>query len=75
MDACGIQKIESPWFVLAIQKNPSAVDVFDESAVPAEFKEEVVTVRLDKAGIKRALEAGQTVPGAALSRGTRLAVR
>ncbi len=75
MDACGIQKIESAWFVLAIQKNPSAVDVFDESAVPAEFKEEVVTVRLDKAGIKRALEAGQTVPGAALSRGTRLAVR
>jgi len=75
MDACGIQKIESPWFVLAIQKNPAAVDVFDEAAVPAEFKEEVVSVRLDKAGIKRALESGQTVPGAALMRGSRLSVR
>lgn len=75
MDACGIEKIESPWFVLAIQKNPAAVDVFDESAVPAEFKEEVVTVKLDKTGIKRALEAGVSVPGAVLTRGTRLAVR
>ena len=65
MDACGIQKIESPWFVLAIQKNPAAVYVFDEAAVPAKFKEEVVSVRLDKAGIKRALEAGQIVPVAA----------
>jgi hypothetical protein len=75
MDACGIQKIESPWFVLAIQKNPAAVDVFDEAAVPAEFKEDMVSVRLDKAGIKRALEAGVSVPGAALTRGTRLSVR
>lgn len=75
MVTCGIQKIESPWFVLAIQKNPAAVDVFDEAAVPAEFKEEVVSVRLDKAGIKRALEAGQTVPGAALMPGSRLSVR
>ena len=75
MEACDIQKIESPWFVLAIQKNPAAVDVFDEAAVPAEFKEEVVSVRVDKAGIKRALEAGESVPGAALTRGTRLAIR
>jgi hypothetical protein len=75
MEACDIQKIESPWFVLAIQKNPAAVEVFDEAAVPAEFKEEVVTVRVDKAGIKRALEAGEPVPGAALTRGTRLTIR
>lgn len=75
MDACGIHKIVSPWFVLAIQKNPAAVEVFDEAAVPAVFKEEVVSVRIDKAGIKRALEAGQTVPGAALMRGSRLSVR
>ncbi|MGY6217338.1 siphovirus Gp157 family protein [Methylolobus aquaticus] len=75
MEACGIQKIESPWFVLAIQKNPAAVEILNEAAVPDEFNEAVITVKLDKAGIKQAIEAGREVPGAALSRGTRLVVR
>jgi hypothetical protein len=75
MDHCGIQKIDSPWFVLAVQKNPAAVDVYDEAALPEAYKLEVVSVRIDKAGIKRALEAGKSVPGATLTRGTRLAVR
>jgi hypothetical protein len=75
MEACGITKIESPWFALSIAKNPAAVDVFDEAAVPAEYKEEIVTVKIDKTGIKRAIESGAEVPGAMLTRGTRLAIR
>ena len=75
MESCGITKIESPWFVLSIAKNPVAVDVFDETALPAEFKEEVVTVRVDKTAIKQAIESGAEVPGAILTRGTRLAIR
>jgi hypothetical protein len=75
MEACGIQKIESPWFVLAIQKNPVAVEILNEAALPDEFKEAIITTKIDRAGIKQAIEAGREVPGAALSRGTRLVVR
>jgi len=75
MEACGISKIESPWFRLAIQKNPAAVNIVDEDTLPDEFKEEIVTVKIDKTGIKNALKAGGDVPGAMLVQGTRLVVR
>ena len=75
MESCGITKIESPWFALSIAKNPAAVDVLDETAIPAEFKEEIVTVKIDKTAIKQAIEAGVEVPGAYLTQGTRLAIR
>jgi len=75
MEAAGITRIDSPWFSLAIQKNPPSVDVLDESALPDDFKTEVVTVKIDKAAIKEALKDGEDVPGAVLRQGTRLAVR
>ena len=75
MEACGITKIESPWFTLAIQKNPAAVEIMDEDSLPDDFVEIVTTRKIDKAGIKQAIEAGADVPGAVLTRGTRLAIR
>lgn len=75
MEASGITRIESPWFVLAVQKNPASVELADEDALPDEFKQEVVTVKADKTAIKEALKAGQEVPGARLAQGTRLAIR
>jgi len=75
MEASGITKIESPWFRLAVQKNPEAVEVFDEAALPDDFKTEVVTVKIDKAAIKQVLRDGVHVPGAMLTQGTRLAIR
>ncbi len=75
MEAAGITKIESPWFSLSIQKNPPSVEVLDESALPEDYKTEVVTVKIDKAAIKEALKEGEDVPGAVLKQGTRLAVR
>ncbi len=75
MEAAGITKIESPWFNLSIQKNPPSVDVVDETALPDDYKTEVVTVKIDKAAIKEALKEGEEVPGAVLRQGTRLAVR
>jgi hypothetical protein len=38
MDHCGIQRIDSTWFVLAVQKNPPSVDVYDEAAFPEAYK-------------------------------------
>lgn len=63
LEVCGIQKFESPWFVLAIQHNPWAVEISNEEAIPKRFKEKVVIVKLDRAAIKRALEAGKRCQG------------
>lgn len=50
MEATGIKKIESPWFVLAIRKNPAAVDVTDETALPdASVK---VLIEMDRGSYK-----------------------
>ncbi|MGZ8220858.1 MAG: siphovirus Gp157 family protein [Methylobacter sp.] len=75
MEACGISKIECPYFKLSIQKNPSAVNILDENAIPAAFKEQVSSWKIDKAAIKDALKAGTAVSGAELSNGTRLAIK
>lgn len=75
MEACGIQRIESPWFVLAIQKNPVAVEILDEGLIPDTFVELVTTRKIDKMAIKKAIESGSEVSGVALSQGTRLAIR
>lgn len=75
MENSGITKIESPWLVLSIQKNPPALEIFDEAAIPAEYKQEVTTVTTDNAAVKEALKAKKTVPGARLTQGTRLVVR
>lgn len=75
MEACGISKIECPYFKIAIQKNPAAINILDESAIPDHFKEQVVTWRINKAAIKETIKAGKEVSGAELVNGTRLAIR
>lgn len=76
MQVAGIQKIECPFFKLAIQNNPAAVDVFEPGLVPADF---MVTpppppAAPDKKAIAAALKAGTDVPGCRLTQGQRLAV-
>ncbi|GAB2723099.1 siphovirus Gp157 family protein [Halomonas garicola] len=75
MEAAGISRIESPWFELKIQNNPPAVAVEDEQSLPDRFKQEVTTIKVDRNAIKAALKAGEAVPGATLTAGTRLAIR
>jgi hypothetical protein len=75
MEACGISKIECPYFKIAIQANPAAVNILDESSVPEQFKEQVINWKIDKAAIKDAIKGGETVPGAELANGTRLTIR
>jgi acetylglutamate synthase len=75
MERTGITKIECPYFKIAIQKNPAAVTILDEAAIPTEFKESIISWKIDKAAIKDTLKAGGTVPGAELASGTRLAIR
>lgn len=74
MLATGISRIDSPWFELAIRKNPPAVEIDDEARLPGEFKREVTTIKVDRAALKAALK-DHDVPGAHLATGTRLAIR
>jgi len=77
MEATGISKIECPYFKLSIAKNPAALEVFDEAAIPAEYKstETVIIEHIDKVAVKAALAKGKIVQGARLTNGTRLAIR
>jgi hypothetical protein len=75
MEHTGISKIECPFFKLSIQKNPAAVNVINEDAIPKKFKEEIITWKLDKTAIKKAIENGEAVSGAGLSNGTRLVIK
>ena len=92
MEATGITKIESPWFVLAIRKNPHAVEVTSEAALPDDAvkvaleldratynqvrdqlnRHQVTGFKVDKAGLKARLKAGENSNGARLVQSTRL---
>jgi len=75
MEHTGITKIECPYFKLSIQKNPASVVINDEKAIPDQFKEQVISWKIDKTAIKNALKTGETVTGAVLANGTRLVIR
>ena len=75
MEHTGITKIECPYFKLSIQKNPASVNILNVESIPAQFKEKVISWKIDKTAIKNALKAGETVKGAELVNGTRLAIR
>jgi hypothetical protein len=77
MQACGITKIESPWFAISIRKNPPAVEIVDEALIPPEL---MMTPpppppKPNKEAIKALLKAGQEVPGARLSQWVRVEIK
>ena len=77
MESTGIVKIECPFFKLSIAKNPAALDLFDTSAIPDEYKrtETVTTQHIDKAAIKKAIMSGIQIQGARVTSGTRLVIK
>lgn len=77
MLTAGIQKIECPYFKLAVRENPPAVEVYEPGLIPAAFMKqpEPPPPAPDKTAIKEALKAGEEVPGCTLTRGVRLEIR
>lgn len=78
MQRTGITKIESPWFKIALAKNPPSVVVDDEDTLKfahPEFVKVVTTESLDKAAIKEAIKAGQIVEGARLASSDRVSIK
>jgi len=77
MMVAGVQKIESPYFKLAVRENPAAVEVYEPGLIPAEFmrQPEPPPPVVDKAAIKEVLKAGREVAGCKLTKGVRLEIK
>jgi hypothetical protein len=69
----GVVKAEGQKVTFTIKKNPPAVEITDESAIPSEFIDYKPSV--NKSGVKLALVEGKEVPGARLTQGTRLEIK
>lgn len=77
MEIAGVTKLECPHFAISIQKNPPAVEVWDERQVPEQFwvQPPPPAKKLDKKAIGAAIKAGEEIPGAKLTQGTRIAIK
>lgn len=75
MERTGIVKVKSAELAIRIQKNPPSTIADDENQIPDEFKKTIVTVKVLRAEIGKAIKAGQAVPGAHIEQSTRLVIQ
>ena len=73
MEKCDINKISCPQFVINLQKNPPAVNMFDFDLIPDEYKK--ITVELNTQKIKSDLQSGVDIPGANLVQGCSVRIK
>lgn len=64
MDACGISRIESPYFLFTLAKGRPKVEIVSEADLPDEYCR--IRREPDKTAILAALQSGRDVPGAIL---------
>lgn len=62
MERNGITKIETALGALSITKSPTSVEIVNEDEIPGEFKQEVVTVKIDKTKIKNYFKETGEIP-------------
>lgn len=77
MLACGITKIESPYFALSVRENPPGVVIDCPADIPPDYwrQPETPPPAVDKKLIAQAIKDGFTVRGAHLERGMRLVIK
>lgn len=64
MESNGFQKIDTGLGSLTIAKNPMSVEIENEDEIPSEFKQEIITTKIDKDAIKKHIkETGEIIPG------------
>lgn len=64
MEKSQLKKVSCPQFEITLRKNPPAVDIFDEDAIPHEYDK--VIIEHDTAKIRDHLMHGVVIPGARL---------
>ena len=62
MENNGITKITTSLGTLSIAKSPASVEIINEDEVPNEFKQEVVTVKIDKTKIRNNFKETGEIP-------------
>lgn len=72
-----IEKVESPFFTIAVRKNPHSLHIDNERLLPQSF---ITTPpppepRIDKDALKKALKDGRIVPGAHLEQKFRIEIK
>lgn len=76
MESAGISKMDSPFFTLAIRKNPPRVAIDDETALPTEYWRVIPERREpDKSALLRAWKSGNEINGCHLENSTRLEIK
>lgn len=77
MLVAGVEKIECPLFRLSVRNNPPSVEVYQPELIPAQFtrQPDPPPAVPDKEAIKKAMKAGQEVPGCRLTHGSRLEIK
>lgn len=77
MTRTGINKIECPFFKIAVRENPESVVIEPDADLPAEFmrQPEPPPPAPDKVAIKAALKAGVILPGVKLKRTQRIDIK
>lgn len=64
MERLGLSKIQTELGALSVSKNPMSVEIENEDEIPGEFKQEVVTTKIDKTAIKNHFKTtGEIIPG------------
>lgn len=51
MESSGITKVETTLGTLSIAKNPISVEIVNEDTIPSEYKQEIITTKIDKKAI------------------------
>lgn len=74
MEALGVKKIEEPDIRISTHKSVGTV-IEDEEAIPSKFVTIVQTQKINKTEIKKAIQAGEDVPGAYLVENVNLAIK
>lgn len=71
----GVEFLKGNEFLIKTKSNPPKVDVLDEAMVPAEYKNEKVTVSVDKKKISEGLKIGVEIPGTRLVQTQRIDIK
>lgn len=69
MNGHGIKRLDAGTVVFTLMPPKASVLVVDAEQVPYQYKEERIVCDIDSSAIRRALEAGEDVPGATLTVG------
>jgi hypothetical protein len=75
METNEISEINFGVHTIKIKKNPPSVQVFNEDVLGSEFKTQIITTKVDKTAIKKAIQSGRIVHGAELVQSKRLEIK